>query len=177
MAVIRETKRSRLYFTLAVALFEVLHLGIELLNGGVLVHFPLMRSDMPGLSNWWGLLVLPTLAWVLYGFMAKGDEPVTVFELPKPVLYRFIGAFVYCGMLGASFELDLGETPMYFLLGLIVAGIAYPIYRAEMVLGFIMGMTYTFGAIIPTVVITIVAFSSLLLHNLALLLLLSLIHI
>ncbi len=34
--------------------------------------------------------------------------------------------------------------PLYLLLGLLLGGIVYPIYRGELMLGLVMGMTYTF---------------------------------
>ncbi|MFX8094701.1 hypothetical protein ABTK72_20740, partial [Acinetobacter baumannii] len=39
-----------------------LHLGWEALHGGIAAHHLLQRADLPGLSNAWGLLVLPALA-------------------------------------------------------------------------------------------------------------------
>ena len=159
---------QRLRFTLAVMVFVILHLTVELLSGGVVVHYPLMDENMPPLSNWWGLLVLPGLAWIAYGFMQKDSSGHGIMGLRNEVFFRLGGAFVYGAALSAGFELGLGETPLYLLLGLFLGGIFYPVYRAELVLGLIMGMTYTFGAIIPTVVIGLVAISSLVLHNAAL---------
>lgn len=67
--------------------------------------------------------------------------------------------------MAAGFEFGLGQLPTVLLLGLLVGGIFYPVYRLELMLGFVMGMAYTFGAVIPAVVISIVALSSLLSHN------------
>jgi hypothetical protein len=45
--------------------------------------------------------------------------------------------------------------------GLLLLALFLPIYRAQYILGFILGMTYTFGAILPlafAVVVGLVAF-------------------
>ena len=167
MKAINSPSKGRINFTLAVTLFVVLHLTIEMLTGGVRVHYPLMRDDLPALSNWWGLILLPSMAWVFYSAMPKDDSSAAWFGLNRTVLYRLGGAFLYGGAMGAAFELGLGEMPAYMMLALLVMGIAYPLYRAEIVLGLIMGMTYSFGSIIPTVAVGVVALSSLLLHTLA----------
>lgn len=158
---------GRAYFTLAVALFALLHISIELLSGGVRAHQPLMREDLPAISNWWGIVVLPSLGWILFAFMEKSASRGFA-GLSRATLFRLGGGFLYGGMLAGSFELGIGEqTPLYLLLVLFLAGIAYPIYRGELVLGFIMGMTYTFGAVLPTIVASIVALFSFVLHNAA----------
>jgi hypothetical protein len=46
-----------------VAIFELGHLFWEHVNGGVLSHHLLNRSDFPSISNWWGIIILPLLAW------------------------------------------------------------------------------------------------------------------
>lgn len=156
---------ARNYFILAVTGFAILHLSIEMLTGGVRVHYPLMREDMPALSNWWGLLLLPILAWVSYFFMEKDQTAAGVLGLNKVVLYRLLAGFLYGAAIGGSFLLGLDQTPMNLLIGLLLGGIFYPLYRFEVMLGIIMGMTYTFGAIIPTVVVGLVALTSLISHN------------
>ena len=40
--------------------------------------------------------------------------------------------------------------PGYMLIGLLLLSLFLPIYRAEYILGFVIGMTYTFGAVLPT---------------------------
>lgn len=154
-----------MYFTLSFALFALLHLSIEFFNGGVQVHYPLMRDDLPAISNWWGLMLLPLFAWFSYSHAQKGDTHQALFGLSRAAFYRLGGAFLFGLMLAGSFELSLGQTPLILLLCLFLAGAAFPIYRVEFALGFILGMTFTFGAVIPSVVAGIVALSSLFLHT------------
>jgi hypothetical protein len=39
--------------------------------------------------------------------------------------------------------------PGYMLMGIFAISLFFPIYRAECLLGFVIGMTYTFGAVLP----------------------------
>ena len=48
-----------------VALFaSVAHLAWEHTHGGVQSHHFLARPDLPAISNWWGLIILPSLGWL-----------------------------------------------------------------------------------------------------------------
>ena len=54
----------RLRLAALALLAEAAHLGWEALHGGIVTHHLLQRADLPGISNAWGLLVLPALgAW------------------------------------------------------------------------------------------------------------------
>jgi len=152
--------KPRLYFTLVVIAFVILHLSMEMISGGVQTHYPFQRADLPPLSNWWGLLILPAIAWFTYSFMEKDISDNGVLGLKKIVIYRLVCAFIFGATLSAAFELGLGEMPLYLLLCAMFAGIFYPIYRFECILGFIMGMLVTFGPVIPTVAGSIVAIIS-----------------
>ena len=59
--------RARGTITVLVALAELAHLAWEHLHGGVASHHLLNRADLPAISNAWGALFLPALAWVLSG--------------------------------------------------------------------------------------------------------------
>ncbi len=158
---------QRLLFVLLIAAFAVLHLTLEMLTGGVRTHYPLMREDLPALSNWWGLLVLPLFGWIAHYFAEQENSGVGILGLRKVAFYRLVCGFAYGALIATGFELGLGQMPLYLLLGLLLGGIVYPLYRGELMLGLVMGMTYTFGAIIPTVLIGLLAIVSLITHNTA----------
>lgn len=156
---------QRLAFVLLIAAFAILHLSLEMLTGGVRTHYPLMREDMPALSNWWGLLILPLFGWIAHYFATKENSGAGILGLNKVVFYRLACGFSYGALIAAGFELGLGQMPLYLLLGLLLGGIVYPLYRGELMLGLVMGMTYTFGAVIPTVLTGLLAMVSLITHN------------
>jgi hypothetical protein len=49
------------WLPIAALLFAAAHLGFEHFNGGVQSHHLLQRADMPSISNWLGLGLLPLL--------------------------------------------------------------------------------------------------------------------
>ena len=49
---------------------------------------------------------------------------------------------------------------------MLLAGLFLPVYRGEYVLGFVLGMTFTFGAILPTAAAAFVAIVSAIAHYL-----------
>jgi len=152
--------KPRFYFTLVVIATVILHLSMEMMSGGIKTHYPLQRADLPPLSNWWGLVILPTIAWFTYSFMEKDSSVDGVLGLKKIVIYRLLCALIFGATLSAAFELGLGDMPLYLLLCSMFAGIFYPIYRFECILGFVLGMMVTFGPVIPTVTGSIVAIIS-----------------
>lgn len=168
------TSTHRLYFTFSVAGFVALLLAGEAINGGVVTHHLMASADMPGISNWWGLVTLPVLAWLLFPASESGSEKESENEIVEPskgwfgfskaVWKRFAAAIAYGGIMAVGFELGYDQVTGNMLMILFPVGIFYPLYRGELVVGFVMGMTYTFGGIIPIGAAAIVGLASLMLH-------------
>src|SRR5467141_3234537 len=96
----QQRPRLRLYLTGLVVLAELAHLTWEHFNGGVISHHILHRSDMPAISNWWSLLLLPSLTWFLIGriegriaLRPDGKEAGT--KLPPRVVAGFVGSLLF----------------------------------------------------------------------------------
>jgi hypothetical protein len=124
-------------------------------HGGVPSHHILHREDLPAISNWWGGLLLPLLAWFLLyriqkRLMRDNTERSKVSEYPVNVIYGFIGGLVFGILLSMFFTLDYSNIAGYILIGLFLLALFFPVYRAECILGFVIGMTFTFGAVLPT---------------------------
>jgi uncharacterized membrane protein YccC len=64
--------------------------------------------------------------------------------IPASVLIGFVGALVFGVALSVAFQGGHDDTAGY-------------LFRAECVLGFVLGMTFTFGAVLPTLIGTIIA--------------------
>lgn len=128
-------------------------------HGGVPSHHILQQKDLPEISNWWGSLLLPIFSWILIGRTEK--RVIQQNELIQNKSFKIIGLFVLGLSLGIfivfsftnNYQLFLDNIPYIFLL----LSLFIPIYYAEFILGFILGMTYTFGAILPTIFILIFA--------------------
>ena len=153
--------RMRLMLTALALVFELAHLGWEHSHGGVLAHHLLNRADLPAISNWWGLLLIPALTWYLVGRMQRRISQGGANK--RAVLAAFVGALAYGASLALAFTMG-HEVVTYLFLGLIVAASLVPAYRAEYVLGFVLGMTFTFGAVLPTLIACVLATFSRITH-------------
>jgi hypothetical protein len=153
--------RRRLYFTAFVLLAAIADLAWEHFHGGVVSHHILHRADLPAISNWWGLLLLPALTWFLTARIQRrlGRSAVAI---------GFFGALLLGILLAISFTYHLGAISSAAFVAMLVLAILLPVYRAECVLGFVLGMAFTFGAVLPTAVASIIAALSAIIHRLLL---------
>jgi hypothetical protein len=155
-------RQWRIYLTVVVLVAELAHLAWEHFHGGVRIHHFLARSDMPAFSNWWGLLVLPALAWFAGGrvekriaFKSAGDGVAA--KLPASVIAGFVGGLLFGVLLSASFVTGHDSVSSALFQGMLLLALLLPVYRAECLLGFVVGMTFTFGAVLPTFIGSVIA--------------------
>jgi hypothetical protein len=151
----------RLRFAALALLAEALHLTWEAMHGGIVSHHLLQRADLPGLSNAWGLLVLPALAaW------AAGRWP-----MPPARRWPFIVGLALPLLLGlalsVAFQAQWQSVTEAIFFGMLAAAVLLPAHRAECLLGFVLGMGWTFGALLPTLIGGVLALLSWLLRGIA----------
>ena len=145
--------RFRIFFTLVVTIAIASLLAWNYTNGGVPAHHIFANKDMPEISNWWGLLVLPLLTWFLTYRVGKrifNDYPKNRPTQTTRALVGFIGALLFGILVAGSFSLGYRDATGNILLIVFPLALFIPIYRSEYLLGFVIGMTYTFGAVLPT---------------------------
>lgn len=145
-------------------LAEGIHLAWEHRHGGILRHHLLARADLPALSNAWGLLLLPGLTWYLMGRIqrrceAPGGTPA------RTVMAAFAGSLLYGALLSGGFHLGLTSFTEILFQGLLALALLLPIHRSECVLGFVLGMTFVFGGVLPTAIAALLAAFSWLIHR------------
>jgi hypothetical protein len=147
------------------AVISVLIVGLlvwDYFHGGVPSHHILDQKDLPSISNWWSGILLPVLTWILLGRIKSNIEKQTKSESHykseiKNILWRFGIGLVFGIMLSVSFTNGFKfflDNVLYILL---ILSFFIPIFYSEFILGFVLGMTYTFGAILPTGFILIIA--------------------
>ena len=159
----------RPYLLESITLAELAHLTWEHFHGGIRSHHFLNSADMPAISNAWGALVLPLLTWFLSTYIQKrialtSDAKDSSPKLPTSIVVGFLGALLFGILLSASFTHGHETVTEYLFMGVLLLALLLPVYRAECVLGFVLGMTFTFGAILPTVVASVIAAFSALVH-------------
>lgn len=142
-------------------IFELAHLGWEHTHGGVVAHHILNRADLPAIANWWGVLLVPALTWFLVGRIQRriAQQPGvnSGSDLrPPAILAGFLGSLAYGATLAFAFTMN-SPAVSYVFLGLFAVSLLVRTYRAQYVLGFVLGMTFTFGAVLPTAIAMVVA--------------------
>lgn len=141
---IQPSRRPAMIVVFTVA-WAVVHLAYESLTGGVQSHHLLNRRDMPALSNWLGLFTLPLLGVIVAARVRSG--------VPWRSLWlALVGSAVYGAVLAGAFELGVSAVTKALFFGLFGLALLLPLYRVEYVLGFVVGMTFTFGAVLPTII-------------------------
>jgi hypothetical protein len=165
----RKFFKLRLYFTGLVAIAIWALLAWNYYHGGVPAHHILANKDLPAISNWWSALLLPLLSWFLMyriqerAFPDNQGDPHAQ-HLFRGELYGFAVALLFGILLSAIFTLGYPDIPGYMLLGLLLCAFFFPIYRPECLLGFVIGMTFTFGAVLPTVFGTLMGLAGVVLY-------------
>ena len=131
------------------------HLGWEISHGGVQSHHLLARGDMPAVSNWWGLLVLPLLGWFASRIVA-GRARANQGTVANAVA-ALLGSLLVGVALSVSFAAGYESVQSGIFFTALAAGLVLPTYRAEYVFGFVLGMTFVFGSVIPMMVASVAA--------------------
>lgn len=151
---------------LAVILFEVCHLTWEYFNGGVVTHHLFMRADLPGLSNWWGLLILPLLVWLSAAVIRKRISTKSDAKTLSPsIILGFFGMLLVSTVQSIAFINGFPSVTMYLALGVLISALFVPLYRMEFILGHVIGSAFVFGPAIPFVGVFMFAPISLLSHK------------
>ena len=143
--------KIRVLLTALVTFLVGAHLAWDYFHDGVPTHYLLHSKDMPGISNWWGGITLPLVTFLLLFWIHRNlintREGVAT-TTRKQLILRFLSALVFGILL--SFFFSIGSpAPGYMMLAAIILSFFLPLYRPEYLLGFILGMSYTFGANLP----------------------------
>jgi hypothetical protein len=152
---------SVLFYKIGLAILSIISVGIWALliwqyyHGGVPSHSFMARKDMPSISNWWGAFLLPLLTYFsLYRVQKRiggvGENSIIPTKQIQSTGLLFLLGLIYTGSMSYCFVTDKSAINGVLFQGLFLLAILLPIYRAEFLLGFVIGMTYTFGAILPT---------------------------
>jgi len=159
------TSRRRILLTLLALCAELALLAREYLHGGVLSHHLLANPDLPAVSNWWGLLLVPLLTWWTVGrverrarLAASAGRPL----MPAPLI-AFLCALAYGAMLAALFA---AGSPLvdYLFFGLLALALVVRLWHAEYLLGFVLAMSWVAGPILPAMFGSVIAVFSWLVH-------------
>jgi len=132
----------------------------DYLHGGVPAHHLLANKDLPKISNWWGAVTVPFTSFLLLSSLKKRitfeNDQVPAHLILKEC-YSFFAAMLYAVILSVSFALGNTQISGLLFLGLPLTALFFPIYRSSYFLGFLVGMMYTFGGVLPVIIGTIMS--------------------
>jgi hypothetical protein len=154
--------RYKILFTAFITMLLLSLLLWEYFHGGVPGHHILQDKDLPKISNWWGALMLPLLTWLMTSRTEKRMyEKASNADNDKQELFatgqRLLVGLLFGLALAISFTNDFKFFLDNILYVVFILCLLMPVYYAEFILGFVLGMTYTFGAILPTAFVLIIA--------------------
>jgi len=125
----------------------------EHFSGGVITHHLLAQEDMPGLSNWWGLLTIPLLTWAVSTIINNRDSKEGGTDKNgNKVMKRFLATLVFGIVASLLWELGLENVLQYYILLPIFLALFIPVHHPESLLGFVLGMMFSFGGILPIII-------------------------
>ena len=119
-------------------------------HGGILRHHLLNDASLPAVSNVWALLAMPLLGalagWVVTRRTRKRPGALI------PAIAGFLGSLLGGVALSVAFVTSGEAAATQVMMALLVAAVLFPVYRAEYLFGFVMGMTFVFGPVLPALV-------------------------
>jgi hypothetical protein len=152
----KSVQRLEFYVVAFAVLFASAYLAWQATHGGVVSHHLLDQRDLPAFSNWWGLAILPLIG----GFAAWSVQRRAAVEAH---VLRSAMAAAFCALLAGvalsvAFTLDEGgNAPLFVLLAALASGFIWPTYRGEYIFGFVVGMSFTFGLVLPAIIALLAA--------------------
>ena len=150
---IQQFLRFKIWFFSIICLLLWSLLLWQYFHGGIPGHHFLADKNMPLVSNVWGALVIPPFVWFLMNRIQKRlFERSDTIDFPKISLYAWFGALLFGITLGLSiyygFKTFSGNVPLLLL----VFALFFPTYKSEYFLGFVLGLTWFIGGVLPVVV-------------------------
>ena len=139
-------------------------LAWEHTHGGVPSHHLLDRPDLPAVSNGWSIVVLPLLGWLASRSAFSRVRAQAASGLG--VALAFAGSASLGVALSVAFTTGHASLSSWLFLAAFACGIPLRTYRPEYLFGFVVGMAFAFGAVLPTLVGSVAALTSLVFHRL-----------
>jgi hypothetical protein len=150
--------------TAAVAVAEWTFLVWQHFHGGVPSHHFFDRADMPAISGWWGGLLLPAMTWFLIGRVQR-RVAVRDSASMRYALVGFVSALLFGALLSVFFTMGIDQVSNLMFESLFLIALFVPIYRAEYLLGLVLGMAYTFGGVLPSIAGSVVALITMVIYR------------
>lgn len=131
------------YFLVGLSvLFIAAQLSWQWLQGGINSHHLLADPDLPSVSDAWGLVILPALAWLAARRLQHTTSQAAFW-------YLLLLGFCYGGSLALMFLNGVQQPVAILFFGTYLLALFLPLHRAEIVLGYVAALSLAFGAVLP----------------------------
>lgn len=161
--------QNKITLSLLLGTLVLCHVLWEYFNGGVTAHHLLARADMPAFSNWWGLLTIPLLSYFLLYLADRRLGRIKDSEFRASALgkagWGFLISLAFGLCMSLLWELRFEEVLAYLIYIPFLAALFIPVYRPEYLLGFVLGMAYTFGGVLPILIGFVLVVISFVIHK------------
>jgi hypothetical protein len=156
--------------SLGVFIVTFLFILWEHFNGGVVTHHLLARDDLPGLSNWWGLVTVPLLYLISISLINRRSDKLVNSktkseEFENKIFKRFLAGLGFGLLLSILWEFQFESILQYLILIPILVAFFRPVHLPEYLMGFVLGMLFTFGGILPIMFGVILSFLCFLINS------------
>lgn len=149
----------RIFITIAFTVAVWGHIIWDFTHGGIPVHYILQNPNLPGIPNWLGAIVLPFFTWYVLNRIHKRIDKPNFKGIPETfekILFRFFASVLVSATIAICFMNSI-DAMDYIMGALFVMAFIFPLYKSEYLLGWVVGSTLTFGAMIPIVFGSILA--------------------
>lgn len=157
------------YDRLRIGLTVLVTLGIwglliwQHFRDGVPAHHLLHNPELPRISNWFGGLLLPVLTWGLLGLSRRRVRAID--SGLQSVVIGLAAGLTFGVAMSVTFFSGHESVTSYLFFSLLPLALLLPVYRPECLLGFVLGMSTAFGAILPALFGFVMALATFLIHR------------
>jgi len=141
--------QNKVPFTVLIIILVALHITWDYFHGGVPTHYILHDENMPGISNWWTLLTIPLITFILLSLIQKNYKKDPNAEKLSKITNGFIGGLFFGVLLSVLWVIELQSVMIYAILLPIIMSLFIPVHLPGNLLGLILGLTYIFGGVLP----------------------------
>lgn len=136
-------------------------------HAGVPSHYFLQRADMPEISNGWGGILLPFLTWLAMLIIENRilkSPPEHNLLICKQVVFSFLIAFGYGVILSLMFIKGYSDISAVLFPAILIFALFFKVYQVQFILGFILSMSITFGAVLSSIFAAVIALASVVIY-------------
>lgn len=156
--------------TLGAFLITLLFILFEYSQGGVATHHLLAREDLPEISNWWGLLTVPLVTWIAFTIVKSREgkfdpESGKAGTWERIAYLRVLYGFIFGSIASILWVYGMDELLSTYILLPFLLSLFFRLYLPEYLVGFVVGMMYSFGGVLPIIVGLFLLFVSLVIHK------------